>query len=218
VSRHSTELAELGLIRERPVRRPRPAIGRPHVPVDIDTRSHLVGGIHIALRHTTLVLMDLRGRVLADAGDRMAAFPDGHLCGRRPLGVGPASGAAGTGLLPAAPFPDVLAALEADEPWALAPFGERARLVGRAVALPLDVINPEILVVAEAGDRAQARTARFARRGGGARTRGRRSAAHRGGEFVRNTNARRGGGIDRVARGICAPIETRAATCEHVIS
>jgi predicted NBD/HSP70 family sugar kinase len=295
VSRQSTELAELGLIRERPVRRPRPAIGRPHVPVDIDTRSHLAGGIHIALRHTTLVLMDLRGRVLAeqrtphrdrtaeavlaDAGDRMAAFLDEHTCGRRPLGIGLASGgwidpvrgvvvrhtqldwrdvpaqavlearlglpvrveshsralaraeqligahrtrarmslvhlfvgnvvdaaivtggtvhhgprsAAGdvshlpvgsgstlpgrrcpcgrtgcfqatvaeqalaehattTGLLPEARFPDVLAALEADEPWAVALFRERARLVGRAVALLLDVINPEILVVAEAG-------------------------------------------------------------------
>jgi predicted NBD/HSP70 family sugar kinase len=295
VSRQSTELADLGLIRERPVRRPRPAIGRPHVPVDIDTRSHLVGGIHIAVRHTTLVLMDLRGRVLAeqrtphrnpaaeemlaDLGDRMAAFLDEHTRGRRPLGVGVATGgwidpgrgvvvrhtqldwhdvpaqavleeklglpvrveshsralaraeqligshrtrartslvhlfvgnvvdaaiatggtvhhgprsaagdvshlpvgsgstlpaglcscgrtgcfqatvaeqalaehAATTGLLTEAHFPDVLDALEADEPWAVALFRERARLVGRAVALLLDVINPEILVVAEAG-------------------------------------------------------------------
>jgi predicted NBD/HSP70 family sugar kinase len=295
VSRQSTELAELGLVRERPVRRPRPAIGRPHVPVDIDTRSHLVGGIHIAVRHTTLVLMDLRGRVLAeqrtphrdpaaaavltDVGERMASFLDEHTCGRRPLGVGVATGgwidpgrgvvvrhtqldwrdvpaqavledrlglpvrveshsralaraeqligshhtrartsmvhlfvgnvvdaaivtggtvhhgprsaagdvshlpvgagptlpagacrcgrtgcfqatvaeqalvdhAATAGLLAEARFPDVLAALEADEPWAVALFRERARLVGRAVALLLDVINPEILVVAEAG-------------------------------------------------------------------
>jgi predicted NBD/HSP70 family sugar kinase len=295
VSRQSTELAELGLVRERPVRRPRPAIGRPHVPVDIDTRSHLVGGIHIAVRHTTLVLMDLRGRVLAeqrtphrdpaaaavlaDVGNRMAAFLDEHTCGRRPLGVGVATGgwidpgrgvivrhtqldwrdvpaqgvledrlglpvrveshsralaraeqligshhtrartsmvhlfvgnvvdaaivtggtvhhgprsaagdvshlpvgsgrtlpgglcrcgrtgcfqatvteqaladhAASAGLLAEARFPDVVAALEADEPWAVALFRERARLVGRAVALLLDVINPEILVVAEAG-------------------------------------------------------------------
>jgi predicted NBD/HSP70 family sugar kinase len=59
--------------------------------------------------------------------------------------------AAASGVLAEARFPHVLAALEADEPWAVALFRERARLVGRAVALLLDVINPEILVVAEAG-------------------------------------------------------------------
>jgi predicted transcriptional regulator len=54
VSRQSTELAELGLIRERTVRRPRPAIGRPHVPVDIDTRSTWSAGStsHCATRRS----------------------------------------------------------------------------------------------------------------------------------------------------------------------
>lgn len=47
-------------------------------------------------------------------------------------------------------FPDVLAALDADEPWAIGLLRHRARLVGRAAALLIDVLNPEILVVCEA--------------------------------------------------------------------
>lgn len=295
VSRQCAELAELGLARERPVRLPRPAIGRPHVPVDIDTRSHVVGGVHIALLHATHVLMDLRGRVLAeqrvphgdrspagllaDVGAGMAAFLAEHAGKRRPLGIGVATGgwidpargvlvrhtplgwhdvpvrevlerdlglpvrleshsralaraeqligghrdrtrtsmvalfvgnvvdaafatagtvhhgpgsaagdvghlpvgagavlaaprcacgrtgcaqatvgdraiaehAAAAGLIPDATFTRVLAALDAGAPWALELFRDRARLVGRAAALLLDVINPEILVVVEAG-------------------------------------------------------------------
>lgn len=290
VSRQCAELAALGLVRERPVRRPRAAIGRPHVPVDIDTRTHVVGGVHIALLHATYVMMDLRGRVLAqqrvphrdpapaavlaEVGDRMAAFLGEHAGPRSPLGVGLATGgwidpargtivrhtqlgwhdvpvravleghiglpvhveshsralaraeqllgahrhrarvslvhlfvgnvvdaalatggvvhhgpgsaagdvshlpvggavtctcgrtgcfqatvadsalaerAAATGLIARPRFADLLAALDAGEPAALAVFRERARLVGRAVALLLDVINPEILVVTESG-------------------------------------------------------------------
>ena len=293
VSRQLAELAELGLVRHRPMRAPRSAVGRPHVPVDIDTRRHVVGGVHIAMRHATLVLMDLRGRVLveervphadpaapavlADVGDRMTAFLAEHAGPRRPLGVGVATGgwvdpqrgvvvrhtplgwrdvpvgpvlegrlglpvllegharalaraeqlighqrdrartslvqlfvgnvvdaaiatggavhhgpgagagdvshlpvgpvgggvvcacgrpgclqaavtdgaiaqrAVADGRLPAPHFADVLAAMEAGEPWAVDLFRHRARLIGRAAALLLDVINPEILVVCEAG-------------------------------------------------------------------
>jgi predicted NBD/HSP70 family sugar kinase len=290
VSRQLTDLAGLGLIRERPVRGPRSTVGRPHVPVDVETRRHIVAGVHIAVLHTTLVLMDLRGRVVAeqrvphsgaaaaavltDAGDRMARFLAQHADGRRVLGVGVATGgwvdpargvvvrhvplgwsevpvrevlerrlslpvrvesharalaraeqligrerarartslvqlfvgnvvdaaiatcgavhhgpgagagdvshlhvggdvrcgcgrsgcfeatvaestiaqqAAADGLVPAPRFADVLAALEADEPWARELFRRRVRLVGRAVALLLDVINPELLVICEAG-------------------------------------------------------------------
>jgi predicted NBD/HSP70 family sugar kinase len=295
VSRHCAELTALGLIRERPIRPPRSAIGRPHVPVDIDTRRHLACGVHIALLHSTFVLTDLRGRVLAeqriphrgrtpatvlaDVGDHVAAFLDEHAGRRRPLGVGVATGgwvdplsgvvvrhtqlhwrdlpvrevlerrlglpvlveshsralaraeqligahrdrarvslvhlfvgnvvdaaiatggtvhhgprsaagdvshlpvgagsalrsvvcacgrtgcvqatladraivahAAAAGLLPSADFTDLLGALETGEPWAVDLFRDRARLVGRAVGMLLDVINPEILVVVEAG-------------------------------------------------------------------
>jgi predicted NBD/HSP70 family sugar kinase len=55
------------------------------------------------------------------------------------------------GRLRAPRFSDVLAAAEADEPWALDLLRDRARAVGRAAALLLDVINPQVLVVCEAG-------------------------------------------------------------------
>jgi predicted NBD/HSP70 family sugar kinase len=291
VSRQLADLAELRLVRERPVRAPRPAVGRPHVPVDLDVGHHIAAGVHIAVLHTTLVLMDLRGRVLvqeraahgpdrsapavlADVATRTAAFLDAHAGGRRPLGVGVATGgwvdpargvvvrhrgldwrdvpvgallgqrlglpvsvdgharalaraeqlfghqrerarsslvhlfvgnvvdaaiatggtvhegpnaaaghvshlpvggdapctcgrrgclaataaeravagrAVADGRLRAPRFADVLTALEADERWAVDLLRERARAVGRAAALLLDVINPEVLVVCEAG-------------------------------------------------------------------
>jgi hypothetical protein len=55
------------------------------------------------------------------------------------------------GRLRAPRFADVLTALEADERWAVDHHPERARAGGRAAALLLDVINPEVLVVCEAG-------------------------------------------------------------------
>jgi predicted NBD/HSP70 family sugar kinase len=291
VSRQLAELADLGLVRERPVRAPRPAVGRPHVPVDLDVRHHVAAGVHIAVLHTTLVLMDLRGRVLvqervphgpdrsapavlADLVERTTAFLDAHGAARRPLGVGVATGgwvdpargvmvrhreldwrdvpvgpllaerlglpvsvegharalaraeqlfghererarsslvhlfvgnvvdaaiatggsvhegpnaaaghvshlpvggdapcacgrrgclaataaewavagrAVAEGRLRTPRFADVLAAVEADERWALDLLRDRARAVGRAAALLLDVINPDVLVVCEAG-------------------------------------------------------------------
>ena len=108
VSKQCAELAALGLVRERPVRRTRATIGRPHVPVDVDTVTHVVGGVHIGLSRVTYVLMDLRGQVLAELrvahedpapapllagiGDRMAAFVREHAGARRPLGIGLATG------------------------------------------------------------------------------------------------------------------------------
>jgi predicted NBD/HSP70 family sugar kinase len=291
VSRQLAELADLGLVRDRPVRPPRSAVGRPHVPVDLDVRSHVAAGVHIAVLHATLVLIDLRGRVLvqervphgpdrsapavlADLAARTAAFLDAHGAGRRPLGVGVATGgwvdparglvvhhrgldwqdvpvgpllterlglpvsvegharalaraeqlfghererarsslvhlfvgnvvdaaiatggpvhegpnaaaghvshlpvggdapcacgrrgclaataadwavagrAVADGRLRAPRFADVLVAAEADEGWALDLLRDRVRAVGRAAALLLDVINPEVLVVCEAG-------------------------------------------------------------------
>jgi predicted NBD/HSP70 family sugar kinase len=291
VSRRIADLSDLGLVRERPVRAARPAVGRPHVPVDLDVRHHVAVGAHIAVLHTTLVLMDLRGRVLVeervphgsdrsasavldDLAMRTAAFLDAHRAGRRPLGVGVATGgwvdpargvvvrhrdlgwhdvpvgdllaerlglpvavdgharalaraeqlfgrvrerarsslvhlfvgnvvdaaiatggavhegpdaaaghvshlpvggdtpcvcgrrgclaataaeravagrAVAEGHLRAPLFADVLAAVEADEPWAMGLLRDRVRAIGRAAALLLDVINPDVLVVCEAG-------------------------------------------------------------------
>jgi predicted NBD/HSP70 family sugar kinase len=108
VSRQCADLARLGLVRERPTRSPRSSVGRPHVPVDIDTRRHLVCGIHIALLHCTYVLTDLRGRVLAERriphrdpgpaavlaaiGDTTESLLAEYTAGRRLLGVGVATG------------------------------------------------------------------------------------------------------------------------------
>jgi predicted NBD/HSP70 family sugar kinase len=293
VSRQLGELSGLGLVRERTAR-PGPRVGRPHVPVEIDTRRHVVCGVHIALYHWTVVVMDLRGRViarcrtphrdpdpaavLAEIGTGVRTFLAQH-ARRRPLGVGVAVGgwvdparrvvvrhtqlgwnevavgsaleeligipvrveshsralaqaeqligahrtrarmslvhlfvgnvvdaaiaigdsvhlgpgsaagdvshlpvgegvvlprplcacgrfgcvqasvadrvltahAAATGRIPHAAFEDVVSAVEAGQEWAVELFADRARLVGRAVATLLDVINPEILVVTEAG-------------------------------------------------------------------
>jgi predicted NBD/HSP70 family sugar kinase len=108
VTRQYTELAGLGLLREVDTRIPRVSVGRPHVPVDIDVDRHVVCGVHIAYAHTTVALVDLRGRVviqerrphgdtaphavLSDAADRIPDFLNRHAKGRRPLGVGVATG------------------------------------------------------------------------------------------------------------------------------
>ncbi|MFD4639115.1 ROK family protein [Lentzea sp. NPDC058436] len=106
VTKQYAELAERGLVREVDTRIPRVTIGRPHVPVDIDVDRHVVCGVHIAYGHTTLALVDLRGRVVAEerethdrpeAGqalrriaERVPAFLRRH--DRVPLGVGVATG------------------------------------------------------------------------------------------------------------------------------
>jgi predicted NBD/HSP70 family sugar kinase len=108
VTRQYTELAGLGLLREVDNRVPRATIGRPHIPVDVDVDRHVVCGIHLAFAHTTLALVDLRGRVVARerephgatsptavltrAADRVPGFLSRHADGRTPLGVGVATG------------------------------------------------------------------------------------------------------------------------------
>ena len=108
VSRLCQDLAARDLIRELPARAPRANLGRPHVPVDLDDRRHVAGGIHVAVPHTTVALSDLRGRVLVrevlphgDAGperilDRAADTLDRllreHTAGRGVLGIGLATG------------------------------------------------------------------------------------------------------------------------------
>jgi predicted NBD/HSP70 family sugar kinase len=63
VSRQCADLIRGRLLREIPG--PHPPAGRPHIPLDIDTEQTVVCGAHIALRHTTLAALDLRGQVLA---------------------------------------------------------------------------------------------------------------------------------------------------------
>ncbi|MEU3839176.1 ROK family protein [Streptomyces sp. NPDC028635] len=107
VTDHCARLAGAGLLREATAPRRSGGVGRPHLPVDVDTEHLLVAGVHIAVPYTTLALLDLRGRVvlrrelkhegtephrvLRRAADGLAA-----LCaavpGRRPLGVGVAVG------------------------------------------------------------------------------------------------------------------------------
>jgi predicted NBD/HSP70 family sugar kinase len=107
VTRLSADLIRRGLVRE--VRGPaaiKPA-GRPHVPVDIACDDGpVVCGVHIALSHVTLALVDLRGRViareriphaeradarrvLASIADRLPAFIRGD---RQVLRIGVAAG------------------------------------------------------------------------------------------------------------------------------
>ena len=108
VTDHCNRLTALGLIQEAATLRRSNGVGRPHVPVDLDDSRFVVGGVHVAVPYTTVALLDLRGRVvaerrlnhgegkkegdvLADAASGLntllAAAPD-----RVPLGVGVATG------------------------------------------------------------------------------------------------------------------------------
>jgi predicted NBD/HSP70 family sugar kinase len=112
VTRLSAELVTAGLLRESPAAPLPPsapkAAGRPHVPVEIDTSRRVACGLHIALRHSTLALLDLRGHVIAEervphmdtspeqvlsrAARRIPEFLAQHAAGRAPAGIGVASG------------------------------------------------------------------------------------------------------------------------------
>ncbi|WP_084315941.1 ROK family protein [Actinospica robiniae] len=61
---HCTDLIALGLLRDLPEQTRSNGLGRPHLPVDIDTARHVVGAVHIAVPHVTVAVLDLRGRVL----------------------------------------------------------------------------------------------------------------------------------------------------------
>ncbi|MGW4344685.1 ROK family protein [Streptomyces sp. NPDC004690] len=107
VTDHCARLARLGLIREAAVPRQSGGVGRPHVPVDVDDSRFLVGAVHVAVPYTTVALLDLRGRVVAErrlkhagteparvlarAGDGIAALLAGAR-GGTPLAVGFAAG------------------------------------------------------------------------------------------------------------------------------
>ncbi|MGW7405717.1 ROK family protein [Streptomyces sp. NPDC054833] len=107
VTDYCARFAELGFIREAAAPRRSGGVGRPHVPVDLDDSRFVVGAVHVAVPYTTVALLDLRGRVLAqrelthertDPGWVLARAADGLAAllagapGSRPLGVGVAAG------------------------------------------------------------------------------------------------------------------------------
>lgn len=108
VSRLCSELAAAGLLREVPEPCGPKRVGRPHVPVETDVGRRVACGLHIAVEHATLALVDLRGGViaqerLAHAGAdarqvllrvarRVPEFLGEQAGGRAPLGLGVASG------------------------------------------------------------------------------------------------------------------------------
>jgi predicted NBD/HSP70 family sugar kinase len=101
-------LLDRGLVREVPEAAGPPGVGRPHVPLDIETGGVAVIGAHIAVPRTTVALLDLRGRVIAlrqaphgprDPASVLAALASGvaavrreHGARRRILGLGVATG------------------------------------------------------------------------------------------------------------------------------
>ncbi|ALG11539.1 ROK family transcriptional regulator [Kibdelosporangium phytohabitans] len=105
VSRHCTRLAELGLIVETPAIQ---RVGRPHAPLDIDTGTHRVAGVHVAHEFSTVVVADLRCRVLAqrrvphvsedpvavleNAADELTSLVLDVIPGQAPLSLGVATG------------------------------------------------------------------------------------------------------------------------------
>lgn len=108
VTGHSARLARLGLIRESRGPTRSNGMGRPHVPVDLDTARYVVAAVHLAVQHSTIALLDVRGRVVARRRasysstdpvrivDRavaiLAALLDQHADGATPLGLGVATG------------------------------------------------------------------------------------------------------------------------------
>ncbi|RJQ82243.1 ROK family transcriptional regulator [Pseudonocardiaceae bacterium YIM PH 21723] len=106
ITGQSAELIEAGLLREAPELAAPKAVGRPHMPVDIDTGRFVAGALHIGVPYSTVALLDLRGRVLtedrrdhrstdpadlvADAADRLRKLLAAE--DRVPLGVGVATG------------------------------------------------------------------------------------------------------------------------------
>ncbi|WUN23161.1 ROK family transcriptional regulator [Streptomyces sp. NBC_00316] len=108
VTGHVGRLLARGLVRESAETSGPRGLGRPHIPVEIDTGRYLVAGAHIAVAHSTVSLMDLRGRIVAEdrrphrttdphrmLGDLAARLPrlaTAHAAGRTVLALGVATG------------------------------------------------------------------------------------------------------------------------------
>ncbi|MGW2780746.1 ROK family protein [Streptomyces populi] len=107
VTDYCARFTERGLIREAAAPLRSGGVGRPHLPVDLDHSRFVVGGVHVAVPYTTVALLDLRGRVLAEkrlrhdrtepgpvlanAADAITALLSG-VPGRSALGIGVAAG------------------------------------------------------------------------------------------------------------------------------
>lgn len=107
VTGHASELIVRGLVTELPGTASPTGMGRPHVPLDLAPTA-MVGAVHIALAETTVAVLDLRGRVVAEhrsphadapaetvltqAADALHALTATHVPGSGLLGVGFASG------------------------------------------------------------------------------------------------------------------------------
>jgi predicted NBD/HSP70 family sugar kinase len=102
VGRAVTALLDAGIIREREDLVVSGPVGRPGIPLDIDPDSHVVIGVHLGARLTTVAMGDLAGRVLTSTSFHRdhGAAPDieriaqlaagllGHQPGRIPVGAG----------------------------------------------------------------------------------------------------------------------------------
>ncbi|MEV6791999.1 ROK family transcriptional regulator [Streptomyces sp. NPDC051320] len=108
VTGHCAQLLARGLIRESAETTGPRGLGRPHVPLEIDTGRYLMAGAHIAVAHSTLSLMDLRGRIVAEdrqphrgtgpqevlsrLAARLPRLVETHAAGRTVLALGVATG------------------------------------------------------------------------------------------------------------------------------
>jgi predicted NBD/HSP70 family sugar kinase len=147
VSGHCAQFLARGLVAERPETAGPRGLGRPHIPLEIDTGRHLVAGAHIAVTNSTVALMDLRGRivvedrrphpeprpdpeqVLLDLAVRLHALIASHARGRTVLALGLATGY----------WVDPEAGVIVDHPrlgWRGVPAG---RLLSAATGLPVHV-------------------------------------------------------------------------------
>lgn len=108
VTGHTAELLSLGLLTQLPEATATNKMGRPFLPVDLDTSVGIVAGIHYAIPHATVSLLDIRGRVLVEhmiphgeagadriierSADALARLLYEHPHGDRLLGIGIATG------------------------------------------------------------------------------------------------------------------------------
>ncbi|MCX5387459.1 ROK family transcriptional regulator [Streptomyces sp. NBC_00083] len=110
VTDHCARLDTLGLIHEAAAPPRSKGAGRPHVPIDLDADRFVVGGVHVAVPYTSVALLDLRGRVVAErrlghdegtepervlvnaAGALGVLLGEADADGRTTLGVGVAAG------------------------------------------------------------------------------------------------------------------------------
>jgi predicted NBD/HSP70 family sugar kinase len=108
VTGHSANLIDRGLVTELPEAVARTGMGRPYVPLDLNTCGTLVGGVHVAVEETTVALLDLRGTIVAErivphagtepdailrtAADVLRSLMAARTPRVRPLGVGLATG------------------------------------------------------------------------------------------------------------------------------